>query len=382
MVIKYMDEFKEVLIKEKIKNIIVQYLSRDQIIRAEKDHHARRKPRPCGFTIHTGIGCSFKCLYCYIGDMGFSWDIKEYPLNGYQIVYALLTNPYFIPGEEGSLIAIGSVTEPFHGATREKTFDYIDKINRFLKNPVQFSTKSYLTFNDSRKIALINKNISALITIISIKYAEKIEPRALPPIKRYETINNLKKAGLKPILFLRPIIPGIIESEYMDLIDKAKEYGAIGIVAGSLRVTTTIIERFKKIGIPVDEILKRMPHKPRGREQVSIYTADLKDEIRRYVLKNDLLFFPEACMANLYTHGKICWKMIMQNIITPHTIKLKYPSKNDVLELAEELGIKLEDVKINRYTVNLWSSKKNWKNILLAEIIHSRYKICVKIKYY
>jgi len=39
--------------------------------RARRDHHARRPPRPCGMTIHTGIGCSMGCIYCYVPDMGF-----------------------------------------------------------------------------------------------------------------------------------------------------------------------------------------------------------------------------------------------------------------------------------------------------------------------
>ncbi|MEM4497864.1 MAG: radical SAM protein, partial [Nitrososphaerota archaeon] len=39
---------------------------------ARRDPHARRLPRPCGLTVHTGLGCKFGCLYCYIYDMGFS----------------------------------------------------------------------------------------------------------------------------------------------------------------------------------------------------------------------------------------------------------------------------------------------------------------------
>jgi|GEM_PF-6610422 len=35
---------------------------------AEQDHHAKRLPRPCGITVHTGVGCSLACAYCYIYD--------------------------------------------------------------------------------------------------------------------------------------------------------------------------------------------------------------------------------------------------------------------------------------------------------------------------
>ncbi len=377
-----MIEINELNIKRVLKDEIRKVLKPSEIKEAERDHHAHRKPRPCGFTIHTGIGCSLKCLYCYIGDMGFPWSIKEYPLNGYQLVYALLVNPYFIPGGNGSLIAIGSVTEPFHGVTRHKTFDYIEKISKYLKNPIQFSTKMYLSLREAETLAKNDKGVSPLITIISLKYAKKLEPYVPSPEKRYEAISNLRRAGLKPFLFLRPIIPGIIEDDYMDIIDKAREYGAVGVVAGSLRITLSIIKRLKNAGLPVDEILRRAPRKPRGKEQVSIDTSDLKNEIRKYVIKNKLIFFPEACMANLYTHRKVCWKMIRLNLVTDKGSELRYPSRNDIEELAEKLNVDLEEVKLRDYEAILWLSKRSKQDILLSELIHSRYRICVKLRYY
>ena len=44
-------------------------LSPEERREALRDHHAKRPPRPCGITIHTGIGCPLGCAYCYIYDM-------------------------------------------------------------------------------------------------------------------------------------------------------------------------------------------------------------------------------------------------------------------------------------------------------------------------
>ncbi|MEM3479023.1 MAG: radical SAM protein, partial [Candidatus Bathyarchaeia archaeon] len=58
--------------KKKIKADLEDKLSSDSRRIASEDSHSKRMPRPCGMTIHTGVGCSYLCAYCYIYDMGFS----------------------------------------------------------------------------------------------------------------------------------------------------------------------------------------------------------------------------------------------------------------------------------------------------------------------
>ncbi|MGC8994056.1 MAG: radical SAM protein, partial [Pyrobaculum sp.] len=43
----------------KLKTIktLEERLAREEILEARRDHHAKRPPRPCGITIHTGVGC-------------------------------------------------------------------------------------------------------------------------------------------------------------------------------------------------------------------------------------------------------------------------------------------------------------------------------------
>jgi len=43
-----------------------EVLSEEEAREAEGDSHAPRLPRPCGLTVHSGIGCSFGCFYCYV----------------------------------------------------------------------------------------------------------------------------------------------------------------------------------------------------------------------------------------------------------------------------------------------------------------------------
>jgi len=130
--------------KERIRKQVEGLLSEREIEVARRDPHAKRPPRPCGITIHPGIGCPYACRYCYVYDMGFTQEVKPSQPNGLQLVYALLANKYFIPGARGSYLAIGSVTEPFHPLLKNKTLEYIEAIYRFLGNPTQFSTKQYI----------------------------------------------------------------------------------------------------------------------------------------------------------------------------------------------------------------------------------------------
>ena len=80
-------------------------LSVEEIEKARKDDHSKRKPRPCGFTIHVAKGCKGGCLYCYVTSKP-----KRNELSPKALVYALLLNPNFEVGR--SFKAIGAICEP------------------------------------------------------------------------------------------------------------------------------------------------------------------------------------------------------------------------------------------------------------------------------
>lgn len=345
------------------------------------DSHARRKPRPCGLTIHTSIGCALQCRYCYIYDMGFSATFAPYPLNGLQLAYALLNNPYFIPTIHGTYLAIGSISEPFHPAVKEKTFEYIEVFYNYLGNPTQFSTKFYISRPDAEKLSKISgKKISPLVTIVTLENSRELEPYAPSPEKRLEVIRNLGEAGLKPFLFMRPIIPGVTDLEYKTIIDKAREYGAVGVVAGSLRVSKRILRELRELNIDMKEIERRLRtpiEKMRKGVQYEIYTGDIKREIHKYAVKNGLVFFPSSCMANLYTHGLSCWRMIEYGIIGRGLPK---PDHDEVSTFLEKHGYSAEVVDIKGSSIFVKLRYGRHDTVLLREMMIHRYKMCPRIK--
>ncbi len=372
--------FDEIIaLKEEIRDKLSHKLSKKEIREAVHDPHARRRPRPCGLTVHTGIGCPLRCVYCYIYDMGFQSNARQYPLSPEQLVYALASNPYFIPGRNGTLIAMGSVTEPFLPQTKDLSIRYIEAITKYLGNPIQFSTKIYIDKRDAQRIASIDPDISPLITIITIKHRAELEPYAPIPELRFKTIENLSEAGLKPILFYRPIIPGIAEEEYEEILARAKAAGAIGIVAGGLRVTKNILSRLSEKGVPVKEILQRITRPLRGNEQVPVRVSDLKMKIKDKALSLGLIFFPQACMANIYTHGMYCLRMVMERIVSAG---FNLPSTAEIKNIVKKAGLTPTRIRFTRYTliISVKEPCDKVRKLLLQEFIKYRYKICVSIK--
>jgi len=84
-------------------------------------------------------------------------------------------------------------------------------------------------------------------------------------------------------------------------------------------------------------------------------------------------------MANLYTHNMFCWKML-RYVNLPDKPLLTKPGKSELIDLADKLGISIDRVEIGEHDIDLWISRREDKAVLLAEIIHSRYRMCVRIR--
>ena len=297
-------------LKERLRLRVASMLDEEERRQAERDHHAKRKPIACGMTIHTGIGCRFGCLYCYVPDMGFPMKPRPYPLSGLQLVYALLVNPYFIPGPYGTLLAFGSVTEPFMDETRERALEYLEHTWRLLGNPQQVSTKAVLRGEWlDRFLRVSDPRISVLISVTTLRYARVLEPGAPHPRERLEFMGLLSRRGRHVSLFLRPIIPGVTDRELDEIMEAAARHGAAAVIPGSLRVTPGILARLEASRIvDMGEILRRLPRRPRNRrDQVTLFMRDLKEAAARAAARHGLRVLPSSCSANIEAHGLGCW---------------------------------------------------------------------------
>jgi DNA repair photolyase len=290
------------------------------IRRARANHHSKRKPIQCGLTIHPGNDCAYSCIYCYIVDMGFKFHKpKPCELSSEELALSLLYNPNFNPGRNGTYIAIGSIVEPFQPELKSLTINYIEQLAK-LGNPIQFSTKSHLTNSEAKAISLACNWISPLVTILTLDEAKArlLEPFAPSPQKRLETIANLADAGLKPFLFLRPILPGIITpDENLNLINESIRYGLQGVVLGNFRVTRRIIGALKKKGLDVSEIERRT--RVIDGKQRTVSVQDLRDKIEAQ-LGNATMVYRRSCCASASSAGlQQCVHKIARSPLKRHT---------------------------------------------------------------
>jgi len=332
--------------KKNLKEEIASLLSREDIKRAESDWHAKRRPRHCGLTIHTGVGCPYQCVYCYVYSMGFPRRISKYPIPPITIIYALLSNPYFVPGINGTFLAIGSVTEPFHPLITDFTIELLHLIRKYLKNPTQASTKATITSDTSIKIRDSNPNISILYTFTTLSYYKILEPYAPTPEKRLESIKNLVKYNVHTTLFVRPIIPGITDKENTELLEAVAEKGVKQVLYGSLRLNRQIYKRLEESLEP--RLLRLINERIRYRidnRQRYIYSIDIKKNLVNEAKKYGYKVFPSACSANIDSMKQSCYMCNYGPCGDPSNLPVV--TEGDILEFMEYLSIARGNISIN-----------------------------------
>jgi len=289
--------------KKEVVEELSSKLSPEERKEALRDGHAKRRPRPCGITVHTGIGCDYACKYCYIYDMGFPAKVSPYPLSALQLVFALASNPYVVPMR--TFAAYGSVTEPFHPVTSRRAAEYIVEVYRHLSLPSQVSTKGVIDEEVIKMLGVGDPKLNILVTVVTIYRAAALEPRAPPPKARLESASRAAKAGFPLYLFVRPIIPGVTDREFKEILEAAESYGIRGLVLGTFRATRSNLERMSAV-IDIAEIRARLPRTPRGSEQVNIRGEDLKKKLAEEAVKSGFKVFSTACEANVYAHDEWC----------------------------------------------------------------------------
>ena len=339
--------------KKALARALASIIGREAARRAEQDPHARRPPRPCGLTVHPGRGCPNACLYCYIGDLMGTGPREPTPtgLSGPELAYALTCNPYFVPGRMGTFLAMGAICDPFYPSLAGETLDIMGAVARYLGNPTQFSTKMAIGPELAKRLPR-RLPISPLVTIVTLEKARELEPRAPPPEERLRTIRALREAGLRPMLFLRPIIPGITDREADEILSEAKRAGAYGVVVGVLRVSKAILARLAKLGLdkPIRERLRgrRLPE----HGLVAVPCPDIKEEVLAIAREKGLLAFKAACCANAFCAGvpcaDLCW---LRGFCTscPNRCPEKVPEVDED-EVAEALrtayGLRAREIRV------------------------------------
>ena len=310
---------KKLMMKNELKN----KLPLKSQVKSKSDIHAKTPPKQNELMVNPAIGCPNQCVYCYIQDLGQDYtQIHPYGLHGNELLYALLSNPYYQPTRYGTPITIGELTEPFNGDIKEKTIEYLKTIEK-LGNPTRFTTKEYIDREMAKTISKIKLPITPIISITSIENAKILEPQNKIE-KRFNTIKNLRKENLKPILLIEPLIPEITTKEIDEILDETKRAGISGAIPGELIITENIINRLRKTGIDINPILRKIKMKEIPKRRTKIKTKSIKKEIIEIIEEKRLKAFPTPCCANTHTANVPC--------INPNHIRIREERRTSIEE--------------------------------------------------
>ena len=182
------------------------------------------------YTVNAFSGCSFNCLYCYIRgstygiNMSRSLAIKE---NAVEILDRQLGNR--AKKSQYGIIVMSSATDPYLQADQE-TMLTRSLLQVILKHrfPVHIITKSDGVLRDLDVLeeigyqAILPEELREKLpsgTIITFSFStldpqtgSRFEPGATDPIKRLDTLKEIRKSGFHSGISLMPLLPYISDT--------------------------------------------------------------------------------------------------------------------------------------------------------------------------
>ncbi len=182
-------------------------------------------------------GCMHRCIYCDSRSECYRVDNFDTEIEVKENAITLLKKEIVKKRVIGT-IGFGSMNDPYMPI--EKKYQLVKQaleIIHLYKFPIHIITKSNLVLRDIDIISEINKvstyaAISFSTSTVDDDLAKKVEPFASSPTKRLEAMGILSELGITTGLIMMPILPFLQDNEknILDIVTKAKEYGASYII--------------------------------------------------------------------------------------------------------------------------------------------------------
>lgn len=182
------------------------------------------------YTLNPYIGCVHACIYCYARlycdpRIGRNWGkvvvVKE------NIAEVLARE---IARKKSGVVGLSTITDAYQnieareGITRRLLEILLE--NNF---KVSIQTKSSLVLRDldviCKKKELVD--VGFTITTLDKKLAKLVEPMASSPSERVRALEEISAEGIRTWIFLGPIIPGISEDSFGEIVEIAKATGSV-----------------------------------------------------------------------------------------------------------------------------------------------------------
>ncbi|MBA3396932.1 MAG: PA0069 family radical SAM protein [Deltaproteobacteria bacterium] len=227
-------------------------------------------------------GCIHACNYCFARptheylDMGAGTDFDTKIVVKRQAA-ELLRATFDKPSWKGESVMFSGVTDCYQPIERE-----LELTRRCLevcleyRNPVSVITKSALVERDIDLFQALTRDarfhLSVSLAFTDNEMSRAIEPWAASPDRRLKVIEAMAKAGVPVGIMIAPVIPGVNDSQLVQLLERAKNAGAQQAGWVLLRLPGAVKQVFEervRVALPLaaDKILHRIRN-TRGGEKL------------------------------------------------------------------------------------------------------------------
>lgn len=230
---------------------------------------------PPKYSLNPYTGCSHGCVYCYASSYiknFFHCRIKP------GLTEKLKREIKRIP--QDSLISLSNTSDPYPpmeanlGITRQCLEIFGKHHMRVL-----IITKSSLVCRD--RDILKNIKSAVTITVTTLKFADKLEPGASPPLERFKALEELNKAGIPTGLRFDPVIPRLNDGEIESILKMAKDCGVSHVTFSSFKPRLDSWQRLKRVFPDLSKKIEPMYFKEGTKKSNAWY---LKDEVRKSII--------------------------------------------------------------------------------------------------
>ena len=191
---------------------------------------------PFDRSINPYKGCEHGCAYCFARPSHAYLDLSpgldfETQIFAKPNAAELLVEELAKPGYRTAPIALGVNTDAYQPAERQWGITrQLLEVLQAHRHPVSIITKSSLIERDIDILAamaekhLVQVHIS--VTSLDHQLSRALEPRAVSPTRRLETIRRLSEAGIPVGVLFAPLIPALNDSELESVLGAAADSGA------------------------------------------------------------------------------------------------------------------------------------------------------------
>jgi DNA repair photolyase len=180
----------------------------------------------------------------------------------------LLRAAFDKPSWQGEMVMFSGVTDCYQPIEKdlELTRQCLEVCLEY-KNPVSVISKSALVERDIDLFLALQAqarfHLSISLAFTDNALSRAIEPWAASPDRRFRVIENMAKAGVQVAVMVAPIIPGVNDSQMVELLERAANAGATQAGWVLLRlpgaVATVFEERMRQtLPLAADKILHRI----------------------------------------------------------------------------------------------------------------------------